>query len=176
MLRIKNKIPKTAVELFEILPEGMRCQVIENVLYMSPAPLFDHQEILMNISSQLFLFTQKYKLGKTVVAPVDVYLDNKNAFQPDIIFIASNKLSIVKEGKVKGAPDLIVEVLSPGTANDDKGKKKKVYEACGVKEYFIVDPVSGEVISLYGKNNKFEEGMPQKGKIVSRMLKKTFKF
>ena len=176
MLRIKNKIPKTAVELFEILPEGMRCQVIENVLYMSPAPMFDHQEIVMKISSQIFVFTQKNKLGKTVVAPVDVYLDNKNAYQPDIIFIASTKLSIVKEGKVKGTPDLIVEVLSPGTANEDKGKKRKVYEASGVKEYFIVDPVSREVISLYGSNKKFEEDISQMGKIVSRLLKKTFKF
>jgi Uma2 family endonuclease len=59
--------------------------------------------------------------------------------------------------KYIGAPDLVIEVLSPGNENDDKLKKRKVYEAGGIKEYFMVDPKSKEVISCYGKKKKFTE-------------------
>ncbi|MCY7310014.1 MAG: Uma2 family endonuclease, partial [Chitinophagaceae bacterium] len=102
--------------------------------------------------------------------------DQYNAYQPDIIFISSNNsAATVKNGKVFGAPEIVVEVLSPGNAGDDK-VKRKVYESNGVKEYFIVSPSSKEVISYYHTGKKYEKGTAQKGKIVSRMLKRTFKF
>jgi Uma2 family endonuclease len=112
-----------------------------------------------------------------VASPVDVFLDNYNAYQPDIIFISNENLSIIgKDGKIHGAPDIVVEVLSPGNANDDKVKKRNVYEACGVMEYFIVEPSSKSVISYYHNGTKFEKGKAQKAKITSRLLKKVFKF
>jgi Uma2 family endonuclease len=169
--------PETAVDVFKLLPEGILCQVIDNTIYMSPAPSFEHQDVISEIAMQLRTYTSKYKLGKCVVSPVDVYLDKHNAYQPDILFISNENFSIIgKDGRVHGAPDLVVEVLSPSNADDDRKKKKVVYERCGVKEYFIVDPGKKDVISYYLSGNKFEKGAAQKGKIVSRMLKKSFKF
>jgi len=169
--------PRTAIEVFKLLPEGVHCQVINNAIYMSPAPNFEHQVVVAEIQNGIFNHVKKNKLGKCVQSPIDVFLDNENAFQPDIIFISTANLDIVKEdGKVHGAPDIVAEVLSPGNANDDKVKKKKVYEACGVKEYFIVQPSTKEVISYYLINGKFEQADKAKGRIVSKLLKKTFRF
>lgn len=169
--------PETAVEVFKLLPEGVYCQVINNVIYISPAPSFHHQDVIAEITMQIRLHVKKQKLGACVGSPVDVYLDKNNAFQPDILYISNESLEIIgKDGRVHGAPDLVVEVLSPSNANDDRIKKKNVYERCGVREYFIVEPETKEVISYYNTDNKFQKGIAQKGKIVSRMLKKTFKF
>ena len=175
MLKSASHIPRTAVEVFEMLPEGVNCQVIENVIYMSPAPNFEHQDICDELTSKIRSFIKKTNLGKCVSSPIDVFLDNKNAFQPDIIFIAAKNLSVIQDGRVRGIPDLIVEVLSPGTEDHDKVKKRKVYERCGVKEYFIVDPFTKQVITYYLKGKKFEEQKAVKAKIVSVLLKKTFK-
>ncbi|MEJ0103230.1 MAG: Uma2 family endonuclease [Bacteroidota bacterium] len=168
---------RTAVEVFKLLPEGVHCQVINNAIYMSPAPNFEHQEVVSEIQNGIFNHVKKNKLGKCVQSPIDVFLDDENVFQPDIIFISSDNLSIIKDdGKVHGAPDIVVEVLSPGNANDDKVKKRKVYESCGVKEYFIVQPSSKEVISYYLVKDKFEPIDKVKGKIVSKFLKRVFRF
>ena len=169
--------PETAVDVFKLLPEGVYCQVINNVIYMSPAPSFEHQDVIAELLLQVRQYVNKMKLGKCVASPVDVFLDKHNAFQPDIILIAAkNSLAEVKSGKVFGAPDLVIEVLSPGNADEDRIKKKKVYEKCGVKEYFIVDPLKKEAICYYNSEKKFGKGIALKGKITSRMLKKTFKF
>ncbi|WP_276503122.1 Uma2 family endonuclease [Terrimonas pollutisoli] len=176
---IKNPLhpPRTAVEVFKMLPEGVNCQVIENVLYMSPAPSFNHQDVVSEILTQIRLATNKSKTGKCVASPIDVFLDDENAYQPDIVFISSARLSIIKEdGKIYGVPELIVEVLSKGNQDHDLVKKKAVYERCGVKEYFIVEPSSKQVITYYLKRKKFEEQKAVNAKIVSALLKKTFKF
>jgi Uma2 family endonuclease len=144
---------------------------------MSPAPGFEHQDIVMEIGSKIRFFISKRNLGKCVASPVDVFLDDENAFQPDIIFIGSANLGIIKEdGKVHGAPDLVVEVLFPGNTNDDKVRKRKVYESSGVKQYFIVQPSTKEAITYYLVKDKFEQSAKTKGKIVSKLLKKTFRF
>jgi Uma2 family endonuclease len=170
------KVPRTAIEVFEILPEGVHCQVIDNIIYMSPAPTFEHQDIVAVIQNGMFNYITRNNLGKCVQAPIDVFLDNKNAFQPDIIFISKANLIIVKEGKVRGAPDIVVEVLSKGTKDKDLGKKKIAYERNGVKEYFAVEQKTGEVYSFYLKNNKYEAQPKVKGKIISKLLKKSFRF
>jgi Uma2 family endonuclease len=169
--------PVTAVNVFKMLPEGINCQVINNVIYMSPSPTFQHQDTIFEISTQIRNAVSKQSLGKCIGSPIDVFLDGNNVFQPDIIFLTTPNLSLVKkDGKIHGAPDIVIEVLSPGNENDDRVKKRKVYEACGVKEYFIVNPQSKEVTACYLKNNKFDEAKKIKSRIVSKLLKKTFKF
>ena len=167
---------RTAAEVFNILPEGILCQVIENVLYMSPAPQYDHQRLVMIISAKIHEFVSKKKLGECTPAPVDVYLDENNIYQPDIVYIDKANLSIIKSGKVKGTPDIVIEIMSPGNENYDKVKKRKVYEACGVKEYFIIHQRSKEVIALYLKNGKFEQAKKISNKIISKLLRKSFVF
>jgi len=171
------KRPETAVDVYNLLPEGVLCQVINNVIYMSPAPSFEHRDIITELSMQIRLFVSERILGKCVVSPVDVYLDKHNVFQPYIIYIAhKDAMAEVKNGKVYGAPELVIEVLSPGNADDDRVRKKKIYEKHGVKEFFIVAPNTKDVTSYYHNGKKFEQKPVQKAKIVSKMLKKTFKF
>ena len=167
--------PRTAMEVFEMLPEGTLAEVVNNVLYMSPFPTFEHQEILGEILLCLNIFIRENKLGKCVYGPIDVYLGDKNAVQPDILFIATDNLDIVQKGKIKGAPDLIVEALSQDRKHDLE-TKKKLYEKFGVKEYFIIDPSNKEVFSYFLQGQKYVFQESKKGEIKSKILNKTFLF
>jgi Uma2 family endonuclease len=168
--------PRTAMEVYEMLPLGTLAEVINNTIYMSPAPSFEHQRVITYLSRLIDEFAAANKAGVTVVAPVDVYLDEKNIVQPDIVFLSNSSLKFVKAGKIKGTPDLIVEVLSPGNEKHDLEKKKAIYETFGVKEYFIVDPKSKAVITYYLVKNKFIKQTSVKGKINSKLLGVVFEF
>jgi len=159
-----------------MLPEGTRAELINRILYISPAPSLKHQETVVAITGQLYNFSLKKKIGKIYLGPVDVYLDEKNAFQPDLVLILNENISILKPDGIYGAPDFIIEILSPGTRNFDLVKKKKVYEKAGVKEYWVVDPATRECTGFLLSKGKFEELKKEKGKIVSVLLKHTFKF
>lgn len=116
------------------------------------------------------------KTGLAVVSPVDVYLDENNIVQPDIVFLRNSSLKYVKSGKIMGAPDLIVEVLSPGNEKHDLEKKRDIYEKFGVKEYFIVEPKTKAVIYYYLVKGKFSKQPSLKGKINSKLLRQVFEF
>jgi len=109
---------------------------------MSPAPIVLHQKILFQLSFLIGTFLKKTdNNGLVLFAPVDVKFDDGNIFQPDLIYISeSRKAEIVKE-RIEGAPDLVVEILSPSTAYYDLKQKKNMYERYGVKEYVIIDPI-----------------------------------
>lgn len=164
------------MELFEMLPEGLRCEVFNNTLYMSPAPSFEHQEIITELIRQISTHVKKTKSGKCVTSPVDVFLDSKNAYQPDIIFISKENLGIIQKGKVRGVPDLIIEILSPGSRKFDLTVKRKVYEKNEVKEFFIIDPVLGKAIAYLHNGKNFIKSGETKNKLASKLLKKTFTF
>ncbi len=138
---------------FRRLPEdGLRYEIIEGVLYMSPAPRTKHQKCLANLFFQLELYNQEHRAGLVLFAPVDVCFSAFTTVEPDIIFVLQPRLAIVQEEKITGAPDLAVEVLSPSTAHVDRDKKSQVYAEGGVREYWIVDPEARmiEVYSLQG--------------------------
>jgi Uma2 family endonuclease len=169
--------PRTMMELFESLPEGTPAQLIENNIVMSsPAPLDIHQKVLVEIHFQLLSLVKKKHLGETRVAPYDVYLGRKNVFQPDILFISNERLHLIEKNGLHGAPDLVIEILSPGTAKYDLEEKKDVYERFGVKEYWIVEPASRSVEGYFLINDYFEKILAKDGEISSRLLNKTFSF
>jgi len=108
---------------------------------MSPAPRTKHQLALFELAMALNNFAQEQKAGQVLIAPIDVILpDLATPVQPDIMFIAQDRLEIVREQFIEGAPDLIVEVLSPGNARHDRYTKFRLYLEAGVKEYWIADP------------------------------------
>src|SRR5439155_5763685 len=105
---------------YKQLPEGPpHFQLVDGELYMSPSPNFFHQEILGNLFALLHSFVRRHRLGKVIAAPSDVELTARDVYQPDIYFISNDRLEIVTEQGVEGAPDLVVEILSPGTARLD---------------------------------------------------------
>lgn len=145
----------TADEYFR-LPEGPPYfQLIKGELFMSPSPNFYHQEIVGNLFTSLNAFVRKNQLGKVIVAPSDVELGQKNVFQPDIYFLGRQSAAILTGQGPKGAPDLVVEVLSPGTAKLDLGPKKSVYAEAGVKELWVIWP-EDRVLELYRPAGKTE--------------------
>ncbi|MBN8578553.1 MAG: Uma2 family endonuclease [Cytophagales bacterium] len=168
--------PRTLLEVFKMLPEGTCAEIIDNSLYMSPSPTLDHQDISTGLSSQIYLYVVKKKLGKVFGAPLDVYLSKINVFQPDIIFVSNQNEAILKKDGIYGAPDLIVEVLSPGTKKLDLTKKKDAYEKAGVKEYWVVDPETQEAIGFRLLKGKYQEFKRQQNKVSLLLLKRTFKF
>lgn len=168
--------PKTLLEVFKNLPEGTPAQLIKNNIVMSPSPLFRHQDILNVINNQLFNYAKKHDLGKVLVAPMDNYFDDENVFQPDILFVSNERLHVIEEDGLYGAPDLVIEILSPSTAKYDLEEKKDVYERSGVKEYWIIDPATKSVHGYFLTNGLFDEIANDKNIIRSRLLNTEFRF
>ncbi len=107
---------------------------------MSPSPNRYHQHISRNIEFIILKWIEAGGGGEIYDAPFDVYLDNLNVFQPDLLYVAPENLDILADAGVEGAPDLVVEILSPSTRRLDFGPKKNVFARLGVRELWIVDP------------------------------------
>ena len=176
---MKNDIqtpPRTAMEVFKILPEGTLCEVINGQLFMSPSPFTQHQMIVMELSSALHVSLKSKKRGYVFTAPYDVYLDEyANAVQPDIIVVLQENKNIIKD-HIHGVPDIVIEVLSPGNKNHDLIRKKVLYEKFGVEEYFIVEPDTKLVRSFKLKSGKYISEAEQTAKLTSTLLGKAFEF
>jgi Uma2 family endonuclease len=130
----------TAQEFLELPETNLPVQLLNGEVVAMTAPELDHQDVVGNI---FVLFKQIAKTlgGKAYVAPVDVYFDELNVPQPDVVWVApDSKCQAEGTKRLKGAPDLIAEVLSPSTARLDKRVKFRLYEKYGVREHWIVDP------------------------------------
>ncbi|MEW6417385.1 MAG: Uma2 family endonuclease [Nitrospirota bacterium] len=159
---------------YKLLPEGAPYQLIEGEFIMTPAPSPLHQMISANLFKKASRFVDEKGIGIVLYSPVDVYLGEKDAYQPDIVFISKERMEIIKEDGIYGAPDLIIEILSPTTAYYDIKKKYRVYERYGVKEYWIVDPdMRGIEVFLLNDQGEFSLGLKvyEKGIIKSVFLK-----
>ncbi|GBE36124.1 hypothetical protein BMS3Bbin07_00264 [bacterium BMS3Bbin07] len=158
---------------YKLLPEGAPYQLIEGELVMTPAPNPRHQIISANLFKTITKYVDERKEGIVLYSPIDIYLDNENVYQPDIVFIQKQRQEIIKDDGIYGAPDLVVEILSPSTAYYDLRKKFRVYEKYGVREYWIVDPEMGSVEVYFNEKGRFTltgkaEG---KGEVESTVLK-----
>lgn len=150
-----KKQPSDVREQMETYNEFERYEMIDFIKYeMKPAPTFDHQKMLGNLNH--IVRGTCHPDGEVVFAPVDVYLDQGNLLQPDLIFILHEHMGIVRNGRIEGAPDLVAEILSPSTSANDKKRKKAQYERFGVKEYWIVDPVHRTVDQFVLTDSKYE--------------------
>ncbi len=136
-------------------PEGERYELIEGELLMTPSPIPKHQRISRKIEFMLEKFVTENDLGEVFYAPCDVYLDNENVVQPDILFISKERLDIIGEKNIQGAPDLVIEIISENTAYRDLVQKKKLYARFGVKEYWIVIPGEGMIEIYTLKDNTY---------------------
>ena len=149
-------------------------ELINGELVRKQSPTIQHQSISGNIYFQIRLFVEKKSLGKVFSAPLDTVLDDGNAYHPDVLFVKKDRYHILdeKEEVVIGAPDLVVEILSKGTAIYDRGDKKDIYEKYGVREYWLVDPKkkSVEVYSFAEQQFKLVQYFEETGTIQSIVL------
>jgi Uma2 family endonuclease len=130
-------------EDYLVLPDdGTRCEIIEGERLMTPAPGPRHQSASIRLAAALLSFLDEHELGKVFAAPVDVILADDTVVQPDILVILKEHARREKESGLFGAPDLVVEILSPSTADRDLDRKMRTYASHGVPEYWIVDPIA----------------------------------
>lgn len=166
----------TAMAAFKDLPEGTRAQLIGNMLLTEPSPSYAHQHLLLEVLLPVADFVRSGRLGEVLFAPFDVYLDKHNAFQPDLIFVSRDRLHLINNKAMHGAPDLVVEILSPSTCRYDREDKKLVYERNGVKEYWLVDPETCGTQGFQLVGGVFETLPTAYGKILSPLLQTEFEF
>jgi Uma2 family endonuclease len=137
-------------EDYAALPDdGRRYEIHDGVLSVTPSPTFRHQQILARLLGLLRAHVLANDLGEVVPAPITVVLSDTSVVEPDIVYIARERMSIVSaRGTVDGAPTLAIEILSPSTARNDRQTKKQLFERYGVPYYWIVDPDT-RVIEVY---------------------------
>jgi Uma2 family endonuclease len=127
---------------------GTRYEVIDHELYVTPSPGRSHQEVVGHLFWLLYGFARAHGLGKAFVSPFDVLFAEGDYLEPDIVFVRKDHARIVTERGIEGAPDLVVEVLSPSTASRDRGIKLDRYRLYGVQEYWMVDP-DGRTVEIW---------------------------
>jgi Uma2 family endonuclease len=129
-------------------PDDERYELINGSLMMVPAPNRKHQRVLGKLYRELDRFTERHGLGEMYMAPFDVVLSDSDVVQPDLLYISRAREDRLTDKNVRGAPDLVIEILSPSTADKDLGTKHELYERHGVLEYWIVDP-DAETIAVH---------------------------
>lgn len=123
---------------FEALPESrLPTELIEGELVVRGVPSVKHQRVTGALYRRLSALTPD---GEVFIAPVSVRLDDTSYFQPDVLWVAAGSVCEVTDGGLNGPPDLVVEVISPGTARVDRGVKFQTYQRFGVREYWLVEP------------------------------------
>ena len=136
--------------------DGRRHEIIDGDHYVNPAPSTYHQTVSRRLQYQLY--TQIELAGRGVVydAPVDVQLTDHDIVQPDLVVVLAPRTQMITPTKIKGIPDLLVEILSPSTASHDATLKKQLYERVGVAEYWIVDPDNHTLDQLVLADGRYE--------------------
>jgi Uma2 family endonuclease len=145
--------PQTATRMtyeeFMALPDdGKHYELIEGELVLNPAPNMRHQSIQWRIASALSRYLEAHPIGRGFNAPTDVVLNDDVILEPDLLVILNEHTSILGVNNVQGAPDIALEILSPGTRRKDEIVKKRLYEHHGVNEYWVVDP-DAELVKIY---------------------------
>lgn len=170
MERTYVKPLQTLLEVFENLPEGTLAQLINNQIVMSPAPSDPHQVTTGEIYAQLLQHVKHNRLGEVRIAPYDVYLNRRNAYQPAVVFIANENTHKIKLNGLHGVPDLVIEVLSPATWRFDKEDKRDEYERSGVKEYWMVDPMDKSTEGFQLVGDEFQPLPAERGRLLIHLL------
>jgi Uma2 family endonuclease len=128
--------------------DGRRHEIIDGEHYVTPSPNTSHQTIAGNLHVALRRHLESHPAGAVFLAPFDVLFSDLNVVEPDLLYVARERQGVVTEAHVEGSPDLVVEILSPGTRKVDEITKRKLYEQFEVREYWVVDPEL-ETVKVY---------------------------
>ena len=144
--------PKQAVKLtyedYSKTPEDERYELIDGELIMAPSPNRAHQTVQAKLGSALHARVQAEDLGEFFFTPFDVVLSMYDTVQPDLIFVSNENADVITDANIRGAPDLVVEIISPSSTARDWVVKRDLYARHGVKEYWVIDPVERTVWTM----------------------------
>lgn len=153
-MTLQDRSVRLTYDDYLLLPEdGLRHEIVDGEHYVTAAPYLRHQVVSRRLTSILTTWVEAQGLGEVFAAPTDIVLSLHDVVQPDLVFVAKERLHILTERNIQGAPDLIVEILSDSTRRMDEGVKLAAYERFGVREYWIADPSRQTV-----KVHRLEEG------------------
>jgi Uma2 family endonuclease len=139
----------TYSDLVALPDDQLRHELIDGEHVVTPSPAIPHQVILWNITEALGPYLRANPIGTALTGPVDVKLSPHTLLVPDLVYFTSERFAqVVNEKRATAAPDLVVEILSPGTRRRDKGRKRAVYDREGVCEYWMVDPEARSITVL----------------------------
>jgi Uma2 family endonuclease len=149
---------KLTYDDFVLFPDdGKRHELIDGEHYVTPSPNQKHQAIVGNIYALLWNYLKDKPAGRVFVAPFDVVFSDFDVVEPDILFISNaRKAAVLTAANVQGAPDLVVEVGSTATRRRDETLKHRLYERCGVSEYWVVDPELDVIKVFRSANGRYE--------------------
>ena len=137
-------------------PEDKRYELLDGELIMVASPTWPHQRTEMKLGIRVGGFVERNELGETASAPMDVVLSDTDVVQPDLLFVSHERTHIIAHNAIHGAPDLVVEILSPSTARRDLTFKRRLYAKYGVKEYWQVNIDERRVTVLSLGDNDYE--------------------
>ena len=140
---------KFTYEDYRSTPEDKRYELQDGELVMTAAPRRAHQRAGIEITLVLGDHVKDNDLGEVYTAPFDVVLSDTDVVQPDLLFVSKERLYIINDDNVRGAPDLVIEILSPSTANIDRNFKRALYARHGVKEYWLVDTDAKNITVMF---------------------------
>lgn len=162
---IEESAANYTIEDYAALPENAPFELINGKLTFMASPNSTHQNISMNLSALLHFYVKKNQLGKVFAAPMDVYFDKTNVYQPDVLFISEKRKNII--GKfIQGAPELIVEIVSPSSQNKDELEKLTAYGKFGVQEYWLIHPEKRTIQMFSNKGKEMKKIETLRGKAV----------
>lgn len=154
--------------------DNFRYELLNGILIRKGSPTIKHQRIVRKIAFAFEKFLEQKPVGEVFSTPLDVVLDDHNAPQPDIFFVSKDKKYILDEEEqvVIGTPDIIIEILSPGSVKKDRITKKKIYERCKVPEFWMVDPSyrNIEIYKLAGDTYELAYFVEESGTLKSTVL------
>jgi len=145
------------------MSDDERYELLNGELVMAAAPLLYHQYILRKLLNEMSDYIDERNLGELYSSPADVVLSDTDVVQPDILFVSRQRSHILTRENIHGAPDLVVEVLSPRTARLDRVLKLNRYAEAGVREYWLVDRVAGTIELRVNDGGRFVAHVPSDG-------------
>jgi Uma2 family endonuclease len=151
--------------------DGKQREIIDGEMLVTPAPRMGHQRIVSQLAQAFYRYLARHPVGELILSPMDVILSEYDVLEPDLIFVSNERQEIVSDW-VRGAPDLVIEILSPTTVARDRGVKLRTYARFGVKEYWIVDPDERaiEVYCLVREGYELVKAFKEPEALVSGLL------
>ena len=137
-------------------PEDKRYELHDGDLILVPSPNRQHQTTTLDLAAEIRQFARRTGIGRAFIAPFDIVFSNHDVVQPGVIFVSNDRLDIITPDNIQGAPDLVIEVLSPSTAHRDRTFKRSLYARHGVREFWLVDTDAHTIEVLQWEEEGYE--------------------
>lgn len=170
MIRRTHTGTTTFSEFLELVREDQKADLLGGMIFMASPESSEHNDLLRWLTVILDLFIEERRLGRLTINKVAYRFTDRTAPEPDLGFVAANRVACIKSGYVDGPPDLAVEIVSPESVERDYENKRRRYEEGGVGEYWIIDPLDSTATFLVRESGAFAERLPVDHVYHSRVL------